>query len=164
MFQGQGWAILYQLKIKPCELEHYLETIFFPAFNDLHAELSKFAFVFFPINLPVFVLSWFILHLQYQSFQGQDLQLTRSIYYLVYEERKQMCFYRLSHWVIFNNTVGQACPYFPVFCLASSSQLSIPIEQLIVHRVDSNGCFFLVTCEKHIPDHNHFHSYLLKLP
>lgn len=75
-----------------------------------------------------------------------------------------MCFYRLSHCVIFNNTVGQACPYFPVFCLASSSQLSIPIEQLIVHRVDSNGCFFLVTCEKHIPDHNHFHSYLLKLP
>lgn len=47
MFQGQGCTILYQLKIKPRELEYYLETISFPAFNYLHAELSKFANAFF---------------------------------------------------------------------------------------------------------------------
>lgn len=62
MFQGQGCAVLSQLKIKPCELEYYLETISFSAFNFLHAELSKFAFAFLknPIKSHPFILIYFI--------------------------------------------------------------------------------------------------------
>jgi hypothetical protein len=56
MFQGQDCNVAYQLKIKPCELEYYLEMTSFSAFNYLHAELSKFTFVFFffPIDSPPF--------------------------------------------------------------------------------------------------------------
>lgn len=46
-FQGSGLGYTLSAENKPCELESYLETISFPAFNYLHAELSKFAFAFF---------------------------------------------------------------------------------------------------------------------
>lgn len=46
-FQGSGLCYTLSAENKPCELESYLETISFPAFNYLHAELSKFAFAFF---------------------------------------------------------------------------------------------------------------------
>lgn len=56
MVQAQGCAILYQWKMEPCELESYLETISFPAFNYLHAELPKFAFAFLPNKFASFRL------------------------------------------------------------------------------------------------------------